>query len=82
MPLLPALVQKHLESKGVDISKMKPGVHVPKTVPGITIKHDHPAMVKAVRAGISAAKKAPSLMMAKKREPGVKPELPSFLKKK
>jgi len=81
MPL-PAFVQKNLESKGVNISKMKPGVHIPKTVPGITINHDHPEMVKAIRAGISMAKKAPNAMFLKKREPGAKPELPSFMKKK
>ena len=81
MPL-PALVQQHLESKGVDISKIKPGVHIPKTVPGITIQHDHVAMVQSIRAGVLAAKKARTNTLFKAREPGAKHELPSFMKKK
>ena len=81
MPL-PESVQQHLESKGVDISKIKPGVHIPKTVPGITIQHDHQAVVHAFRGHFRAAKKAPVHMTFKAREPGAKHELPSFMKKK
>ena len=81
MPL-PALVHKHLEAKGIDASKITPGVHVPKSVPGITISHDHQAMVQAIRGAISTARKAPNAMFLKKPELSAKRELPSFMKKK
>jgi hypothetical protein len=81
MPL-PALVQEHLASKGVDISKLKPGVYIPKTVPGITIQHDHAAMVRAVRGSVLAARTAGTSTFFKPRALGAKKELPSFMKKK
>lgn len=76
MPL-PAAVQKHLEMKGMDISKMKPGVRIPKDTPGITINHDHASLVQAIRGHTLAAKKAAPAPMTFK-----KADLPSFLKKK
>ena len=81
MPL-PDRVQQHLMTKGIDMSNIKTGTHIPKTVPGITIQHDHAAMVHAIRGGISAAKKARTTMIFKAHEPGAKHDVPSFMKKK
>ena len=81
MPL-PESVHQHLAMKGIDLSNIKPGVHIPKDVPGITIQHDHQAVVHAFREHFRAAKKAPVHMTFKAREPGAKNVLPSFMKKK
>jgi hypothetical protein len=79
---LPARFQNHLESKGVDVSKIKPGVYIPKTVPGITIKRSDQPMFQAVQATALSARMAPVSIFSKQREPGSKQELPSFMKKK
>lgn len=79
---LPPLVQARLESKGVDVSKIKPGVHIPKTVPGITIKQNNHLMIQPVQTTMMAARAAPVSMFSNQREPGSKQELPSFMKKK
>lgn len=75
-------VQAHLESKGVDVSKIKPGVYIPKTVPGITIKQNNHLMMRPVQTTMMAARAAPVSIFSKQREPGTKQEMPSFMKRK
>ena len=73
MPLL-AFVQKHLASKGTDISKLKLGVYAPKTGSGITVKRSDKPVAKATAAPLG--------VFSKKRERGSKPKTASFMKKK
>ncbi len=79
---VPEHVQRHLLSKGIDLSKLKPGVHIPKTVPGITIKGSNQLMIPVVYATAFSARAAPLGILSNQREPGAKPKTASFIKKK